>query len=430
MSDLFSFSESKDLLPLAERSRPKHLSGLLGQGHLFNTKSPILSLLNNGQLINLILWGPPGTGKTTFALNLAQQNKSHFLQLNAVDAGVKELKSACEAGRAHKLEQRQKTILFVDEIHRFNKTQQDVLLPYVERGDIYLVGATTEYPSYELNKALLSRCQILEFRKIPEDDLKKILQNAAKNEKRELDEILSSEALDALTRFVDGDARRLLNIFENVLNVFLLQTDPEIFPVTEKGLELFLNKRLLSYDKKSDLHYDSISAFIKSMRGSDPDAAVFYMARMLEGGEDPVFIARRMVVFASEDVGNADPRALPLAVACLQAVEAIGMPECRINLAQGVTFLASCPKSNAAYEAVNRAMAFVKENVNHEVPALLKSAGKNQNYKYPHSYPKGYVKQKYWPDQMEPQLFYEPKNIGFEKNISEYLKWIKSEKDE
>ena len=429
MSDLFSFSESKDLLPLAERSRPKDLSGLMGQGHLFNSKSPILSLLNNGQLLNLILWGPPGTGKTTFALNLAKQNKSNFLQLNAVDAGVKELKAACEAGRAHKLEQRQKTILFVDEIHRFNKTQQDVLLPYVERGDVYLVGATTEYPSYELNKALLSRCQVLEFRKISEDDLKTILKNAAKNESRDLEQILTPEALDILTRFVDGDARRLLNVFETILNVFLLETDPDVFPVTEVGLELFLNKRLLAYDKKSDNHYDSISAFIKSMRGSDPDAAVYYMARMLDGGEDPVFIARRMVVFASEDVGNADPRALPLAIACLQAVEAIGMPECRINLAQGVTFLASCPKSNASYEAINAAMEFVGKNANHAIPTHIKSIGKAQGYKYPHSYPKGYVKQNYWPEEMEPQHFYEPKNIGFEKNISEYLKWIKSEKE-
>lgn len=429
MSDLFSFSESRDLLPLAERSRPKDLSGLMGQGHLFNSKSPILALLNKGQLLNLILWGPPGTGKTTFALNLAQQNKSNFLQLNAVDAGVKELKAACEAGRTHKLEQRQKTILFVDEIHRFNKTQQDVLLPYVERGDVYLVGATTEYPSYELNKALLSRCQVLEFRKIPEADLKTILENAAKKEDRDLTKILAPDALDVLTRFVDGDARRLLNIFEIILNVYLLETNPEIFPVNEEGLETFLNKRLLAYDKKSDNHYDSISAFIKSMRGSDPDAAIYYMARMLEGGEDPVFIARRMVVFASEDIGNADPRALPLAIACLQAVEAIGMPECRINLAQGVTFLASCPKSNASYEAVNAAMEFVGKNTNHAIPTHIKSIGKAQGYKYPHSYPKGYVKQSYWPEAMEPQKFYEPKNIGFEKNITEYLKWIKSEKD-
>lgn len=428
MSDLFSFSESKDLLPLAERSRPQELSGLIGQEHLFNNQSPILSLLNNGQLLNLILWGPPGTGKTTFALNLARQNQSHFIQLNAVDAGVKELKAACETGRAYKLEQRKKTILFVDEIHRFNKTQQDVLLPYVERGDIYLVGATTEYPSYELNKALLSRCQVLEFRKISEEGLKTILVNACQNESVPCDQILTSETMDILARFVDGDARRLLNIFEVILNVYLLQTHQDIFPVQPKDLELFLNKRVLSYDKKADEHYDTISAFIKSMRGSDPDAAVYYMARMLEGGEDPVFIARRMIVFASEDIGNADPRALPLAVACLEAVEAIGMPECRINLSQGVTFLASCPKSNASYEAINRAMEFVKGHNNYDVPTHLKSAAKNANYKYPHSFDKAYVKQNYWPEKMTPQKFYEPHHRGFEKNIIEYLNWLKAEK--
>lgn len=427
MSDLFSSSESQDLLPLAERSRPRQLKGLIGQDHLFNSKSPIISLLNNGQLLNLILWGPPGTGKTTFALNLAQQNKSQFIQMNAVDAGVKELKAACEAGRNYKLEQRQKTILFVDEIHRFNKTQQDVLLPFVERGDVYLIGATTEFPSYELNKALLSRCQILDFRKITEYDLEIILKNACIKESVDLEKVLKPETIKTLTRFSDGDARRLLNVFEVIMNVYLLETHKELFPLENKNVEQFLNKRVLSYDKKSDQHYDTISAFIKSLRGSDPDAALLYLARMLEGGEDPVFVARRMIIFASEDIGNAEPRALPLAVACLQAVEAIGMPECRINLAQGVTFLASCPKSNASYEAINKAMEYVKTHINYDIPAILRSASKIEGYKYPHSYAKGYVKQNYWPQDMKPQKFYEPLNRGFEKNITEYLNWIRGE---
>jgi putative ATPase len=427
MTDLFSFSESKDLLPLAERSRPQDLNGIIGQAHLLNSKSPILSLLNKGQLLNLVLWGPPGTGKTTFALNLAKRSESHFIQMNATDAGVKDLKGACEIGRTNKLEQRRKTILFVDEIHRFNKSQQDVLLPYVERGDIYLIGATTELPSYELNKALLSRCQVLEFHKISEADLKIILTKACVNESVQLENILTNDGVEILIRFVDGDARRMLNMFEIILNVYLMETHKEIFPVSEASIEIFLNKRVLSYDKKSEQHYDCISAFIKSMRGSDPDAAIYYLARMLEGGEDPVFIARRMIVFASEDVGNADPRALPLAIACLQAVEAIGMPECRINLAQGVAMLASCPKSNSSYEAINMAMAYVQKNANHDVPSHLKSLGKSEGYKYPHAYDRGYVKQRYWPADMQPQKFYEPKNSGFEKNITEYLAWLKKD---
>lgn len=426
MNDLFNHSVSPEMLPLAERSRPQNLESILGQEHIINPKSPILNLLNNKHILNLILWGPPGTGKTTFALNIAKITQASFIQMNAVDAGVKDLKLACEEGRKNKIERQQKTILFVDEIHRFNKSQQDVLLPYVERGDIYLIGATTEYPSYELNKALLSRCQVLEFRRISEEKLKKIISHICSQQNKNMNDILTVETLDILTRLVDGDARKLINIFENIFNVYLLGTNSEIFPLNTEGLEIFLNKKVISYDKKSDQHYDTISAFIKAMRGSDPDAALYYCARMLAGGEDPVFIARRMVIFASEDIGNADPRALTLAVTCLQAVEAIGMPECRINLAQGITYLASCPKSNASYKAINAALDYITQNSNPSIPGHLKSAGADGNYKYPHSFDRAYVQQNYWPTDVKPQKFYEPQDRGFEKNIAEYLKWLKA----
>lgn len=424
---LFSTANTKELSPLAERSRPASFDRIRGQKHFLSDKSPLFSLLKNKQLMNLILWGPPGTGKTTLALNIARATDAHFIQLNAVDSGVKDLKAACEEGRDRRQQYQLKTILFVDEIHRFNKSQQDVLLPYLEKGDIYLIGATTELPSYELNKALISRCQVIELKKLSIDDLKDITEDIFKNEGLAVDDVLKTETVITIINLADGDARRLINILDNMINVFKLGTHQDLFPLSESDLEQFSNQKIISYDKKSDQHYDTISAFIKSMRGSDPDAALYYCARMLIGGEDPVFIARRMIIFASEDIGNADPRALPLAVACLQAVEAIGMPECRINLGHVITFLASCPKSNSSYLGINKAMDYVKQNSLPDVPLHLKSSSyaAKDKYMYPHNYDKGYVKQSYWPEGMNPEKFYEPKNIGFEKNISEYLNWMK-----
>lgn len=424
---LFSYNENSNLTPLAERSRPKEFGEIRGQKHLLSTRSPLITLLKNQQLVSLIIWGPPGTGKTTLALNIAKMNDAYFIQMNAVDSGVKDLKQAGETGKEQRQQYQRKTILFVDEIHRFNKSQQDVLLPYLEKGDLYLIGATTETPSYELNKALLSRCQVIELKKLTEDDLKDILKDVATHEKFSLSDVLTDESLHKLLTYADGDARRLLNSFENILNLYKLGTDPDLFPIPAENLSEHLNQRMLAYDKKSEQHYDNISAFIKSMRGSDPDAAIYYCAKMLVGGEDPVFIARRMVIFASEDIGNADPRALSVAIACLQAVEAIGMPECRINLAQGVTYLASCPKSNASYDAINRAMSYVEKNNSGDIPGYLKSATRSgeNTYKYPHNHEKGYVQQEYWPVGLKRENFYEPKNIGFEKNIIEYMNWLK-----
>lgn len=413
------------MLPLAERSRPQSLDQIIGQKHFLSEKSAVYKLLKSNHLLNLIFWGPPGTGKTSLAMSLAHSASAHWIQMNAVDAGVKDLKLACETGRNLKLEQSKKTLLFVDEIHRFNKSQQDVLLPYVERGDIYLIGATTELPSYELNKALLSRCQVVEFKKLSETELLEIFTKTCLNNKIESKNIIQPEAENILIQFSDGDARKLLNILDIIFKLYQIPDEENIFPLSLQTLEDLMGKKLISYDKKSDQHYDCISAFIKSMRGSDPDAALYYCARMLTGGEDPVYIARRMIVFASEDIGNAEPRALPLAIACLQAVEAIGMPECRINLGQVVTFLSSCPKSNRAYMAINAAMSYVERTGAPELPKILKSSQKNQGYKYPHDFEKSFVEQNYWPESVPREKFYEPKNIGSEKNIAEYLNWIR-----
>lgn len=434
---LFTHNMNPDLLPLAERIRPQKMQDVLGQRHILSEKSAVYKLLKNQQILNMIFWGAPGTGKTTLAMSLAKSAQAHWIQMNAVDSGVKDLKAACEAGRRNKLEEGKKTLLFVDEIHRFNKSQQDVLLPYVERGDVYLIGATTEYPSYELNKALLSRCQVIEFKKLDLADLKSILEKSILSlpdkTKQDsdlqnnilLDQILQPEAQEKLIEHADGDARRLLNVMDLVFKLFAIEDERTDFPLSTEKLEELLGRKLISYDKRSDQHYDCISAFIKSLRGSDPDAALYYCARMLEGGEDPVFIARRMIIFASEDIGNAEPRALPLAVACLQAVEAIGMPECRINLGHTVTFLASCPKSNRSYLAMDKALAYVRRTGTADVPNNLKSSQKNQGYRYPHDSEKGYIEQNYWPEALKKEKFFEPKEIGAEKKLAEYLNWLK-----
>jgi putative ATPase len=428
MSDLFSQALPEDLIPLSEKVRPRSISEIVGQSHFLSNRSAIAGLLKNKQLVNLILWGPPGTGKTTLAKNLAQQSDAYWIEMNAVDSGVKDLKIAGEKGKNLRYEQHRKTLLFVDEIHRFNKSQQDVLLPYIERGDLYLIGATTENPSYELNRALLSRCQVIEFRRLDLDSLNQILKRTFEVMEIPLSKVLQSEAAEVLLKFSDGDSRRLLNSLEVIIKTYKSDRENLIFPLNSEALEDFVGKKFLAYDKNSQHHYDTISAFIKSMRGSDPDAALYYCARMLEGGEDPTFIARRMIIFASEDVGNADPRALPLAVACLQAVEAIGMPECRINLGQTICFLAAAPKSNRSYVAINRAIDFVRRTGSASVPEILRSTPKSREYQYPHDFEKAYVKQNYWPKEITPEKFYEPIRRGQEKALAEYLAWVRDEK--
>lgn len=434
--DLFSSSSAAlGVTPLSEILRPKNLDEIFGQEKTLGPKSKLGQMLRKGYLPSLIIWGPPGTGKTTFALALSQHFNAHFVHLNAVDSGAKALREVGEQGKDRRIQYQQKTILFVDEIHRFNKAQQDVLLPFVEKGDVVLVGATTENPSYELNRALLSRCRVVIFERLSEADLEKIVKRAEAHYGKNLDQILTAEARQNLLEYSDGDARRLINSLEILYTFTKDEPAGELMGVND--MRELLQQNPLGYDKNSEMHYDTISAFIKSVRGSDPDAAMYYLARMLDGGEDPVFIARRLIILASEDIGNADPRAISVAVAGLQAVEAIGLPEGAITLAQVTTYLASCPKSNASYMSLHKARELVEKTRTLPVPlhlrsaktALAKDLGYGRDYKYPHNCPTGWVEQSYLPEEVGTPSLYEPTTRGFEKNIRDYLSWMKQKKD-
>lgn len=445
--DLFAHQENQNSLkveathagqPLAERLRPKSLDEFLGQNKFASASQPLIKNLRDKNFLpNLILWGPPGTGKTTFAKLLSQEMKAFFVSCNAIDTGAKELRALGEAAYHRRLQFQERTLIFIDEIHRLNKSQQDVLLPYTEKGDVTLIGATTENPSYELNSALLSRSQVLVFEKLSDDSLETMLGRAAQLYKISADQVLTKDARDILIASVGGDGRQLLNTFEPLLHLFQGQGDQDIvkFPITSESLSQLQFFKSIRYDKKGSEHYDSISAYIKSVRGSDPNAAIYYLARMLTGGEDPVFIARRLVILASEDIGNADPKALPLAIAALQAVELIGLPEARISLAQATVYLASAPKSNRSYLAINEALEFVQKTGALPIPLSLRSAqtkterdlGYGRDYKYSHDYDRGYAKQKFMPQEAEHKVFYEPSEHGFEKNMKQYLHWLRGQ---
>jgi len=412
--DLFS-TKTRLHVPLAERMRPKTLDDFIGQEHLTDDGKIIKELIQKERIPSLIFWGPPGSGKTTLARIIANHTKSNFIETSAVTSGVADVKRVVEDARAQLEMFGTQTILFIDEIHRFNKAQQDVLLPHVERGTITLIGATTENPSFEVISPLLSRSRVVVLKQHTEEHLKSILEKTITQ-----DEILitsgkkvTPEAIEILVQYSNGDARRALTTLEVAFD--LAKTT-----VGKDEVEESLQQSTLRYDKTGDEHYDTISAFIKSLRDSDPDGGLYYLARMLEAGEDPIFIARRMVVLASEDIGNADAQALSLALAVFEACEKIGMPECRINLAQGVTYLATASKSNASYMGIEQALAEVRESGNLPIPMhirntptkLMKELGYHKGYKYAHDFPDSALEQQHLPDKLVGRKFYQPKKGG------------------
>ena len=413
--------------PLAERLRPATLDELVGQEHLTGEGSILRKALQQGKIPSMILWGPPGVGKTTIANIVAHTLEVPFYTLSAISAGVKEVREVIEIAR-----RQGHAVLFIDEIHRFNKSQQDALLGAVEKGIITLIGATTENPSFEVNAALLSRCQVYVLKPLGEAELRQLLQQAMQKDEWLREKNINIKDTTALLNISGGDARKLLNLFELVVDT--LQEDPVV--ITDEKVMDIAQQRIAIYDKAGEQHYDIISAFIKSIRGSDPNGAVYWLARMIAGGEDVKFIARRMVILASEDIGNANPNALLLATSCFQAVNLIGHPEARIILSQCATYLASSPKSNASYMAIGAAQAIVSQTGDLPVPLhirnaptkLMKDQGYGKNYKYSHDFENNFEAQEYLPDEIAGTRLYDPGKNAREDELRRYLKAMWKEK--
>jgi len=433
--DLFGYQAEEDIkatAPLAARMRPRTLDDLIGQEQILGQGKLLRRAIETDRLSSLILYGPPGTGKTTTAKIIAGHTKSIFRTLNAVTAGVADIRKVVDDAKQQLSMYGKRTVLFVDEIHRFNKSQQDALLPHVEEGLIILIGATTENPFFEVNAALLSRSQIFPLQKHTEQDLIQMAKRALQEPVRGLGHLnvqVDEEALEHLARYSEGDARRLYNALE----LAVLSTPPDeagqIHVTLEEAAES-IQRRVVRYDKSSDQHYDTVSAFIKSIRGSDPDGALYWLAKMIDAGEDPKFIGRRLIISASEDIGNADPRALQIALSAFQAVEVIGMPEGRIILAQATTYLATAPKSSASYNGIHQALQMIRDGASVDVPLHLRDAhykgaarlGHGKGYLYPHDFPGNFVEQEYLPEEMRGHQFYSPTRNGYEQVISERLR--------
>ncbi len=432
--DLFGHAaESRDAgaasstAPLAHRMRPERIEDWLGHEHLVAPGKPLRQWIDSDRLPSLILWGPPGCGKTTLARLIASKTRSRLVNLSAISAGAKDLKQAGDEARSELNYHGRKTLIFVDEIHRFNKAQQDVLLPYVESGALTLIGATTENPSFELNSALLSRVRVIRLERVPESALVRLLQRALTDVPNGLGGLLDIDVagLEHIARCSEGDARRALTALESISFSAALESGGHKLSFEDVARMLSdggaLARQPIPYDKSGDEHHNVVSAFIKSIRGSDPHAGLYYLARMLEGGEDPLFICRRLVILASEDIGNADPRGLQIALAAKEAVDFVGMPEARINLAQAVTYLALAPKSNASYAGINAAIGEVRASGALPVPANLRNNGTEKGYRYDHDSPDGHVAQRHLPAELAGKRFYHPKDLGLEKQLKEKL---------
>lgn len=437
--DLFDYAREMNKekeAPLAGRMRPATLDEVVGQEHIIGRDKLLYRAIQADKLSSIIFYGPPGTGKTTLAKVIANTTKANFVQMNATTSGKKDMQEAVKNAKEALGMFQKKTILFIDEIHRFNKAQQDYLLPFVEDGTVILIGATTENPYFEVNQALISRSNVFQLYSLEKDDIKELIRRAVYDDEKGMGVYHASieeDALDFLADMAEGDARSALNAIE--LGILTTQPNEAGKIVIDLNVaQECIQRRAARYDKDGDNHYDVISAFIKSMRGSDPDAAVYYLARMIDAGESVTFIARRVMICASEDVGNADPQAIQVAVAAAQAVERVGLPEARILLAQAVTYVASAPKSNAAYLAVDKALETVRNHKIGEVPNHLKDShykvaaklGHGIGYQYAHDYPDHYVKQQYLPDELQGMRFYEPTANGYEKRIKDYLMYVRN----
>lgn len=397
---------SETQIPLPERIRPRDLSEIIGQDHLLGEHAPLRQMIDQGHLPSVIFWGPPGVGKTTIALLLAQAVDRPFISLSALNTGVKELREIISESGDLLV-----PVVFIDEIHRFNKSQQDALLSAVEKGKITLIGATTENPSFEVNNALLSRCQVYTLNALNEKNIEELLNKALQQDQFLKQRFIRIDEYDALIQFSAGDARKALNLLDLIASTF----EPDLENIINNAIVVKVaQQNIARYDKSGEQHYDLVSAFIKSIRGSDPDAALYWMARMLKGGEDPVFIARRMLIAASEDIGNSNPNALLLAGECFRSVQAIGMPECRIILGQCAVYLATSAKSNSTYLAINKALELAEKTANLPVPLhlrnaptkLMKEQGYGVNYLYPHNYPEHFVLQDYMPPELKGTQLY------------------------
>lgn len=436
--DIFSFMQEKagDESPLAARMRPKTIDEVVGQSHIIGKDKLLYRAIKADRLGSLIFYGPPGTGKTTLARVIANTTSAAFRQINATVSGKKDMEEVVENAKKEKAMYDRRTILFIDEIHRFNKAQQDYLLPYVEDGTIVLIGATTENPYFEVNGALVSRSSIFRLEPLSKEDILALIERAVYDKERGMGSygaVIDEEAAGFLAEQADGDARRALNAIELAVLTTAAGEDGKIH-LTLEVMQDCIQRRVMRFDKDGDNHYNVISAFIKSMRGSDPDAAVYYLARMLYSGESVSFIARRIMICAAEDVGNADPQALIVAVSAAEAVDRVGMPEAQIILSQAASYVACAPKSNSAVNAIFEATDAVKKTGNLNVPPHLcdahykgaKALGYGTGYKYAHDFPNHYVRQQYLPDELEGEQFYRPSDMGYEKKIKEHFKKIKN----